>query len=378
MSRPSRVLPALPLLLFPLLAAAQEPPSAPLCRMPEEEELAVEAFRRTGELPEFGEPPCLPEDPNRVRTTRHVTLYQEAADKVMEVYVAGGVATLLRLPSELAPRGTRIVGGGRRFDVLMGGKYILIVPTRQLILDERFAMEVVLDDGTFIALNLVRGQWPDGEVWLDKEQANPEQLRIRLASMKQKARGFEASLRQAQKEQESGDFALAGMMATGQSELTMFNRVNVRDLLTSRGQLFTLSAYSPRPDAKAMTNKVVAIIDMTNGGTEPLDLSSEWSVHDSDAMDVPFALRAQPTVILPGKKGRIAVVLDRASFGSDETLTLSFSDTLLVAGGFHLSVNLSLKDFAAPVETSTGWRWWRFCCATGSGRCSVLQSLPAA
>src|SRR5512140_1914398 len=266
MARPCRVLPALPLMFFPMLAAAQEPPSEPLCRMPEAEELAVEACRRTGAQPEPGEPPCLPFDPNRVRTTRHLTLYQDAADKVLEVYVAGGVATIIRLPSELAARETHIIDGGRRFDLLMGGKYILIVPTRQLAEDERFAMAVVLADGTFIPVSLTRGAWPDGEVWLDKEQANPEQLRLRLASMKQKAHGFEVSLRKALKEQESGDFALAGMMATHQSDLTMFKIANMRDLLTSRGQLFTLSAYSPRPDAKAMTNKVVAVIDMTNRG----------------------------------------------------------------------------------------------------------------
>src|SRR5512133_1855395 len=59
-------------------------------------------YERTGERPQVGEPPCWPEDPNRVHQSRHLTLSQDAAGSLQEIYVAGGGATIIRLPSRLA------------------------------------------------------------------------------------------------------------------------------------------------------------------------------------------------------------------------------------------------------------------------------------
>ncbi len=72
-------------------------------------------------------------------------------------------------------------------------------------------------------------------------------------------------------------------------------------------------------------------------------------------MDVPFALRAVPPVIPPGGEGKIAVVLDRASFGSGGIVTMSLSDKH--TGGIQLSADLSLEDFTGPAKTSSHWYW---------------------
>ena len=140
------MLTSLCLTLAPMVASAQEPrPETDW----EEAEQQFETFRRTGERPEPGEPLCLPQNPNRVHKTRRLTLYQDAADKVLEVFVSGGVATIIRLPAQLATRGTAIAPGGeRRFKLLMGGDQILVTPTRQLAQGERFPMVVALVDET--------------------------------------------------------------------------------------------------------------------------------------------------------------------------------------------------------------------------------------
>src|SRR6185295_12763200 len=104
-SRPSMIWPLrelimLCLTLAPMVATAQEPrPETDW----EEADQQFEAFRRTRERPPPGEPACLPQNPNRVHKARRLTLYQDATDKVLEVYVSGGVATILRLPAQLRP-----------------------------------------------------------------------------------------------------------------------------------------------------------------------------------------------------------------------------------------------------------------------------------
>jgi hypothetical protein len=357
MTRPCRESIVLCLSLVSAVASAQEHTDIDW----EEAEQQFEAFRRTAERPEPGEPLCLPQNTNRVHKTRRLTLYSDAADKVLEVYVSGGVATIIRLPAKLAARGTRIgAGGERRFKLLMGGDQILITPTRHLAKGERFPFLVVLADGTVIPLSLTRapeGARPDGELWLDREKANPEQLRIRLAAMTERAKGFEASYRQALKEQESEDFQLAGMMAGG-SRLTAFDRARVREFMASAVGAVTLTTYAPRSDAESATNRVVAVFRITHQGTEPLgplNLSFGRAVQDRGGDFAPPVVRAQPSVIPPGGEGQIAVVLDRASFDSDGTVTLTFSDKDQVV---QLSADLSLEDFRAPARSGS-W-WWPF------------------
>jgi len=357
-----RELTVLCLALAPVVATAQElrPERRSEAAWQKRAAEQFEACERSGEQPAPREPPCWPQNPNRVHKARRLTLYQDATDKVLEVYVSEGVATILRLPAQLAKRGTAIAPGGeRRFKLLMDGDQILITPTRQLAQGEHFPMVVALADGTIIPLSLTRarpseGQHPDGEVWLDREKANPEQLRIRLASMTERAKGFEASYRQALKEQESEDFALAELMVAQRDRLTAFDKARRRDLVASAGRRIRVTTYAPRPDAESATSKVVAVFEVTNKEADPLDLSSGQALRSQSGAFEPPALRVQPSVIPPGGEGRIAVVLDRASFGSGETVTLRFSDKRQVV---QLSADLSLEDFAPPSRSSS---WWPF------------------
>src|SRR5512140_1750631 len=107
MTQVLRELTVLCLALPPVVASAEDPRSD-ACWRAMREDMEKERAARTGERPDLGEPPCLPLDPDRVRTARHLTLYQDARDKVLEVYVAGGVATIIWLPSKLVARETRI------------------------------------------------------------------------------------------------------------------------------------------------------------------------------------------------------------------------------------------------------------------------------
>jgi len=127
-------------------------------------------------------------------------------------------------------------------------------------------------------------------------------------------------------------------------------------LVASSSREVRLKTYAPRPDAEGATSKVVAVFWVTNKGSEGLDLSSGSALGNPGSNFVGFALRAQPSVIPPGGEGRIAVVLDRASFGSGGTITLTFSGMHSDAG-IQLSADLSPEDFAAPRTSSS---WWPF------------------
>src|SRR5205814_6295238 len=134
MTRPCPKLLALFLMLVPVLAFAEEP----------------------------GDPPCLPENPDRPHVVRHLLARRDPTEQVQEIYVAGGVPTIIRLPVKLHARGTGIGGGGqRRFDVLMGGQQILLTPKKDLADGERFPMWVTLADGMVIPLSLTRA--PEGQ-----------------------------------------------------------------------------------------------------------------------------------------------------------------------------------------------------------------------
>jgi hypothetical protein len=163
--------------------------------------------------------------------------------------------------------------------------------------------------------------------------------------MTEKARGFQVGLKRALKEQESADFQLAGLMAANESRITAFTKARQRDFLASAGRRVRLITYAPRPDAADATSKVVAVFEVTNGGPEPLNLSSGSALRVTNV--VPIALRAIPSEIPPGGTGRVAVVLDRASFGSGETITLRLSDRPLNMG-IQLEADLALEDFMAP------------------------------
>jgi len=338
MTGPCRALVAVSLSLIPSLAPAQEP----------------------------GEPPCYLADPDRPHYVRPIVLRQ-STEQVPQIYVAGGVPTILHLPARVTSRGTGIRGGGeRRFKLLMGGDQILITPTRSLAKGERFPMLVALADGLVIPLSLTsapQDQSTDGLVEISREPEKPEELRVQLASMTAKAQGFEASLRQALRQQESEDFALAGMLARDKARLTSFAEIRSRYVAAGNRVVDMKTFASTRDDGAA---KVAVVFHVWNNGTAPVDLSIGQAFLKSSAEPVPAAIRAQPTAIPPNEDGLVAVVLDRSSFGRDDGETLLLQLIERGRGTIDLSADLALGDFTAarqqpePVAPAKSSTWWPF------------------
>jgi hypothetical protein len=111
---------------------------------------------------------------------------------------------------------------------------------------------------------------------------------------------------------------------------------------------------------------VAVVFHVWNNGTAPVDLSRGQAFLKSNVEPVPAAIRAQPTAIPPNGDGFVAVVLDRSSFGPDDSETLSLQLIERGRGTIDLSADLALGDFTAarrqpepmvPAKSST---WWPF------------------
>lgn len=339
MTRPYRILPALSLVLFPLVASAQAPgapASAP--------DLTFERIRLLNE----GEM-------DKPYLTRHILLRQWPTARVEEIYVAGGRSTIVHLPFALHTRGTVVGSGGEgRFEVLKGDRKAVITPTRALAKAERFPMVVTLADGTVIPLTLTSASEharTDVEVQISREPERPDELRVQLVSLTEKALNLEARLGQALKEQESEDYALADLFAGGHAGLAAFVQAKDRSFVDGARRKIRVDTYASSPDAPRAANQVVAMFAVPNTGTEPLEFSAARGL-SSMGEYVFAAFRMQPRVIPPGETGQIAVVLDRASF---EQGKVSFDFYSKARGGqSEFSVDLTSEDFEVPES-----HWWQ-------------------
>lgn len=96
------------------------------------------------------EQPCQPYLTELPRP-RSVYFSKDPKDEVTELYVAGGVATTLRLPTAADPSRTKLLGWEGRFEpLLIGGKSVVIVPLQDFAPGDRFILLVALVDGTEI------------------------------------------------------------------------------------------------------------------------------------------------------------------------------------------------------------------------------------
>lgn len=281
----------------------------------------------------------------------------ERRDAAMrEVYVAGGVSTIITTPWAVKARGTGVVGRGERpFEMLLGARRVVLTPRRPLTPGERFPFILRLSDETVVPLVLVAPSAPrgaDGEVALAFDDDDAAELRVQLAAVKEQAQGLAERLRQVLLERDSEDFALAQLYAGGRPELAGLGKTGDRLLEMGDRSRVQLITYAPSSEPRHGARKVVAVVVMTNKGAEPVELQVGDLYHRSTLEMVTYAARVQPAVIAPGATGRLAVVLDAASIDDDETLTLEVRQR---AGerATGREVDLAAQDFGAS-------SWWSF------------------
>jgi hypothetical protein len=304
-------------------------------------------------LSRAGDAPSTSPDPSR--SFRRLLIRPGAADaQVQEVLVAGGVTTIIRTPWGLHRRRPASLARSRpapTFELLVGRGKVVVTPTRALVPGERFALVLRLEDDTVVPLALVGAARAaaDGEVRVVLDPNDSEELRVQLAAATSRAQGLEAQLRQALQEQDSEDFALAGLLAGGHEQLTSLEKVRERQLVEDPRGRITVATYAPGAAERHGPRKVSVVVSLLNRGPEAVAIGADLFAPSTLAM-VPFAARAFPARVAPGGTGTLSVVLDEAALDADLELVLQLHDG---RARTELRVDLSVADFA----TSS---WWRF------------------
>jgi len=305
-------------------------------------------------LSRAGDAPSTSPDPPR--TFRRLLIRPGAADaQVQEVLVAGGVTTIIRTPWGLHRRRPASLARTRPappFELLVGRGKVVVTPTRALVPGERFALVLRLEDDTVVPLALVGAARAaaDGEVRLALDPNDSEELRVQLAAATSRAQGLEAQLRQALQEQDSEDFALAGLLAGGNVHLTALEKVRERQLVADEHARITVASYATASDRHG-GRKVALVFTIANRGAAPMQVNIQDVSRRSTLALVPYAARAQPLRVAPGASGLLSVVLDGASPMPDEDpVTLELA---IRRGGAQtqLALDVSEGDFAS---------WWLF------------------
>ncbi|NRD55789.1 DUF2381 family protein [Corallococcus exiguus] len=253
---------------------------------------------------------------------RPIMLSEHPNDGTHSIYVKGNVLTTLRFEQLVDASKTRMIGWEGRLEPLaVVRNKVILEPIHDLNRDEGIPLVVTLADGTEIPF-LVKPPWSKrDEGWspiLD-QQVDVFNDRESYASMhaalmdalKQNDTLAEANERY-RKEENSVDHAYATLLVNGQRKKTPFRRRFV---------------YRPKNEDMDMVvevfegpGKAAALVTLQNtyhGG--PWEFDGAYLSRDfTHSTARPFALRMDRATIVPGETGRIAVVVDRSAFLTDD------------------------------------------------------------
>ena len=248
-------------------------------------------------------------------TPRSLFFSKDSRSTVPELYVDGGKATVLRLPSAADAERTKLLGWEGRFEpLLVGGRSVLIVPLRKLARDEHFSLLVTLLDGTEIPFTIAAATCRiDGQVSVFPDPETPAALREALEEKTQEADSLRAENSRRREEETFVDHALASLLVRNQVELTPFVESD-KWLLREEGVEMEVTLFTPK-QRKVARGKTAVVFQVTNQ-----DLLNPWEFQEArlttfDTREArPFAMRATQSSIAPGETSRFAFVTDFASF----------------------------------------------------------------
>jgi uncharacterized protein (TIGR02268 family) len=236
------------------------------------------------------------------------------------IYVSGHVATVLRFEQEVDPAKTQLLGWEGRFEpLLMGSKKVVLEPIRDLARDEGIPLLVTLVDGTVFPF-LVRPQrredwgWTDHQVNVFKDRESYNAVLSSLNDSLQRERELREENERLKQEETSVDHAFAALLVKGEVMKTPFRSKGVAVLKDADMDIVVEVFSGPE--------KAAAVIHLTNTDSE-----EPWRFRDARLIaditsysSLPFALRMDRAVLVPGQSGTIAVVADRSAFESKEGL----------------------------------------------------------
>lgn len=244
---------------------------------------------------------------------RNLYLSRGARDEAPSVYVAGGVATVLRFEKPCDAARTKLLGWEGRFEPLVvGGKSVVLVPLLDLVPDDRFLLLVTLTDGTEWPFTVTaREERADGQVNVFPEPESPDAIRAALADARARERRLQEENERFHQEETSINHAFAALLVGGAVKQTPFRQL----------QKWRLKGDGVRMEVQVLGTKeadktAVLFLIENQDPAKPWKLSEARLSTQSTWEAKPFALRASREAIDPGATGQIAVVMDASAFES--------------------------------------------------------------
>ncbi|XXF76753.1 DUF2381 family protein [Myxococcaceae bacterium GXIMD 01537] len=243
---------------------------------------------------------------------RSVLLPDSPEDAAVSVYVAGGIATVLRFEKPLDPDKTKLLGWEGRFEpLLVGGKKVVLEPLRDITSDDRILLLVTFKDGTELPFIVTaREDRVDHQVNLVPDDDSLSAVRARLSNALGRERAYRADAQRYHEEKNSVDHSLAALLVTGATPQTPF-RQRRRQVLDCEGVKVDVSWLAGK-------GKVAVVFNVLNQHPD-----NPWRLGETRLSTVTtrdarsFALRMDRDAIAPGASGTIAVVADRSAFESE-------------------------------------------------------------
>ncbi len=262
--------------------------------------------------------PALARDIAEKLTIRTLKVPAHPGQEAPSIYVSGQVVTALRFENEVNPAKTKFLAWEGRFEApLVGGKKVVLEPLRDLDEGEVLPLLVTLVDGTdftFLVKPKSRKDWGwiDYQVNVFKDHDSYNAVLSSLYDSLNRERALREENARFKKEENSVDHAYATLLANGEVKKTPFRRVRFwrskNEDMDTRVELFE----GP--------GKAAVVIHLKNTYFgEPWKFDGAYLTRDlTNYTARPFALRLDRNEIAPGQSGKIAVVVDKSAFQTDQ------------------------------------------------------------
>ena len=256
---------------------------------------------------------------DREPNERNLYLSDHPSSEAPEVYVVGGIVTVLRLEQPCDEARTRMLAWEGRFEpVECVGKRVLLEPLHDLKPEDRLMLLVTLADGTELPFTVTsRQESPsdrtgDQQVNVFRDHKAPKAVLASLYDALGRERVLQEEVERFRKE-DSEDHALATLLVKGAEKMTRFRPRLVKLFKSPEGVEVHISVLTSKNRDKA-----AVVFKVTNNcPLEPWSLMEARLVTEDGGEPRPFALRASQVQWRPrGDTGQIAVVMDADAFNS--------------------------------------------------------------
>ncbi|HYO68525.1 MAG TPA: DUF2381 family protein [Archangium sp.] len=252
---------------------------------------------------------------------RTLILSEHPRTEAPKVYVGGRTATVLHLEKDCDPARTSMLGWKGHFEPLIcRDRFVLLYPLRDLTPSDRFLLQVTLTDGTELPFIVTAHQQDYSNRQVDQQVnvfENREGYDAVLSSL-YRALDRERELREEnerhRKEENSIDHAYATLLANGAVKAAPF-RLEKTITLNDGDTHMVIKLFSGK-------GKAAVLVNLTNTySDQPWRLGETRLTTDLTSHTArPFALRMNPSEIVPGASGALAVVADKSAFVSQAGL----------------------------------------------------------